>query len=152
MPKSNNQDHEKKSEFIHYAIAKWYTACMITIEKDLLSKPRPYTGAVLFFLGSIDNLCQSMEIAEEDFIITAISILDNLGFEQKITIPVIRNFYSEKTKKSDFAMNANLEGGRKIAEFLSGKNNAAPIIFAELVEEWNKNPDFSDLDLNEYDI
>ena len=133
-------DKSKKIEFISKQILFWHKTCMIEVDMDLLKKPRPIVGAILFFIGSIDNLCQAGNIDDKDFAKLAIELLDIMGFQKDFIIPILKNFYTQQIK-SEFALKANLEGGKKIGEFLSDKNEFAPLAFEAFVREWAENPD-----------
>jgi hypothetical protein len=132
----------KKSKIIK-AIDKqillWHRACSIGADKNLLKKPKPMVGAILFFAGSIDNLCQANNIDDKTFADLSIELLYIMGFKKDIFIPILNNFYTQQ-KKSEFALKANLEGGRKLNEFLSGKNEFAALAFGAFLEEWAENP------------
>ena len=129
-----------KIEAISKQILIWYKVCMIGVDMDLLKEPRPTVGAILFFIGSIDNLCQSGNVDDKDFAKLAIELLGIMGFQKDFTIPILKNFYTQQVK-SEFALKANLEGGKKISEFLSGKNEFASLAFEAFVREWAEKPD-----------
>jgi len=132
-----------ESSNINIAIEKqiliWHQACLMGVDMDLLKKPRPMLGAILFFIGSIDNLCQANNIDDKNFAKLAIELLDKMGFQKDFTVPILKNFYTQQ-KESKFALKANIEGGKKLNEFLSGTNEFAPLAFEALVREWAENP------------
>ena len=129
----------KKIEAIEKQILIWHRACLIGVDMNLLKKPRPMVGAILFFIGSIDNLCQANNIDDKDFAKLSIELLDKMRFQKDITVPILKNFYTQQ-KKSEFTLKANIEGGKKLNEFLSGKNEFAPLAFECFVREWAENP------------
>ena len=133
-------DKNKKIEAVSKRILLWHKACMLEVDKNLLKAPRPMVGAVLFFIGSIDNVCQSGNIDDKAFAKLAVELLDIMGFPKDFAIPIFKNFYTQQIK-SEFAIKANIEGGKKIAGFLSGKNEFAPLAFEAFVHEWAENPD-----------
>ena len=133
-------DKNKKIEAVSNQILLWHKACMLGVDKNLIKKPRPMVGAILFFLGSIDNVCQSGNINDKDFAELAVALLYIMGFPKDFAIPIFKNFYTQQIK-SEFALKANIEGGKKIAGFLSGKNEFAPLAFEAFVREWAENPD-----------
>jgi|GEM_PF-2638428 hypothetical protein len=141
---------EKKLEAIGEQILLWHKACIISMtgaEKDLLKEPRPQVGAVLYFLGSIDNLCQANKIDDQTFGEFAIKLLDIMGFQKKFTIPIVANFYTQRTDNK-FALKANIEGGKKLTDFLSGENLMAPLAFGAFVREWADHPDLGPEDVS----
>ena len=130
----------KKIEAVSKQILLWHKACMIGVDENLLKAPRPMVGAILFFIGSIDNVCQANNIDDKTFAELTIELLYIMGFPKKHSIPIFKNFYTQKIG-SEFALKANIEGGKKIAGFLSGKNEIAPLAFEAFVREWAENPD-----------
>lgn len=122
----------------------WYEGCMMFLvnEQHLLDEPRPKLGACLFLLGSIDYLCQNYHIDDVDFAKIADSLLQKVGFPSWLIATVTANFYL-KDNKPKFALEANLEGGKRIGEFLRGENKLAPYVFSSLVREWAENPDLT---------
>jgi hypothetical protein len=143
----SNNDSSNINVAIKKKILTWHQACLTGVDMDLLKKPRPMVGAILFFLGSIDNLCQANNLDDKNFAKLAIELLDKLGFQKNFTVPILNNFYTQQ-KKSEFAINANIEGGKKLNEFLSGKNEFAPLAFEALVREWAENPNFGQDELS----
>lgn len=122
----------------------WHDACMMFLQDEdehLLDEPRPKLGACLFFIGSIDYLCQNQGIEDVEFTKLVHSILEKL-YPSWLISSVMINFYA-KNKKPKFALDANLEGGKHIAEFLTGKNKMAPYVFSSLVREWAENPNLT---------
>lgn len=141
---------EKILKTIRKQILIWHEACMICMTeegKDLLKEPRPQVGAILFFLGSIDNLCQANKIDDKTFGELAIELLGIMGFQKNITIPIVTNFYTKQTNNK-FALKANLEGGQKLTDFLSGESVDAPLSFVAFVYEWAENPDLGPEDVS----
>lgn len=123
----------------------WHDACMVFIQdedKALLDEPRPKLGACLFFIGSIDYLCQTYGIEDTAFAKLSRSLLINLNYPSWLISSIVIKFYV-KDKKLKFALDANLEGGKRIAEFLTGKNKMSPYVFSSLVREWAKKPDLT---------
>ena len=122
----------------------WYEACMMFLvnEQHLLDGPRPKLAACLFFLGSIDYLCQNYHINDVDFAKISDPLLQKVGFPSWLIATVTVNFYL-KDDKPKFALEANLEGGKRIGEFLRGENKWDPYVFSSLVREWAENPDLT---------
>lgn len=98
-----------KKSVIETQFASWHEACMIFLANDqqLLNEPRSKLGACLFFIGSIDYLCQHYHINDVDFAKITDSLLQKVGFPSWLIITVIANFYL-KNNKSKFALEANL--------------------------------------------
>jgi hypothetical protein len=132
-------DKNKKIEAIDKQILLWHRACSIGADMNLLKEPKPMVGAILFFIGSIDNLCQANNIDDKTFAELSIKLLDKMGFQKDVIVLILKNFYTQQ-KKSEFALKANLEGGRTLNEFLSGKNELAALAFGAFVREWAENP------------
>ena len=149
-PHPNSSPANTESSKINIAIEKqiliWHQVCLIGVDLDLLKQPRPMVGAILFFIGSIDNLCQTNNIDDKSFAKLAIELLGKIGFRKDVTEPILRNFYTQQTK-SKFALKANIAGGKKLNEFLSGKNELAPLAFEAFVREWAENPKLDQEDL-----
>ena len=123
----------------------WHDACMMFLQdedKSLLDEPRPKLGACLFFIGSIDYLCQNYGIEDIAFAKLSRSLLEKLNYPSWLISSILINFYA-KDKKPKFALDANLEGGKRIAEFLTGKNKMSPYVFSSLVREWAEKPDLT---------
>lgn len=140
---------DKKISVIEETIVLWYHACILTIDKntDLLQKQRPHLGTILYFLGSIDNMCQWHNINADNFIILAHDLLNKFGFKNELLIPVMKNFCSNPTVHK-FALEANIAGGKDISNFIVNKNPLASFHFKELLEEWNKNPSLTEEEIN----
>ena len=133
---------DKKLEAVSKQILLWHEACLVGVDEDLLKEPRPNVGAILFFLGGIDNLSQANQIDDKTFAKLGIELLETMGFKKDFTVPIFTNFY-EKQQRNEFALHANTEGGKKLTEFLSGKNKMAPLAFGAFVREWAEKPDLS---------
>jgi hypothetical protein len=103
------------------------------------------------FQGSIDNLCQANKIDDKTFGELAIELLDIMGFQKKFTVPIVANFYTQLTNNK-FALKANIEGGSKLADFLSGRNVDAPISFGAFVHEWAEYPDLGPEDVSLFGV
>lgn len=131
---------KNKIEAISKQILLWHKACMSGVDENLLKSPRPMVGAILFFIGSIDKVCQANNIDDKIFSELTVELLYIMGFPKNISIPIFKNFYTQKSV-SEFALKANIEGGKKIAGFLSGKNEIAPLAFEAFVREWAENED-----------
>jgi hypothetical protein len=143
-------DKNKKYEAISKQILLWHKACMIGVDENSLKTPRPMVGAILFFIGSIDYVCQANNIDNETFAKITVELLNTMGFPEKISITILKNFYTQKIE-SEFARNANIEGGKKIAGFLSGKNEIAPLSFEVFVREWSENPNIGPDEVSLFD-
>lgn len=143
-------DKDKKLETINKIkkqILLWHHACMLVIDKGSLKKPRPQIGAILFFLGSIDCLCQTYKINDyKVFTELGIELLEIMGFKKLIIMPISMNFYTRRPD-NEFALQANAEGGKKITEFIFRKNTIAPLAFGALVREWAEKPNLYPEDL-----
>ena len=123
----------------------WHDACVMFLPgKDihLLDEPRPKLGACLFFIGSIDYLCQNHGVDDSDFAKITDSLLSKDVYPSWLVASVMVNFYA-KDKKPKFALDANLEGGKRLGEFLRGENKMAPYVFSSLVREWAENPELT---------
>jgi len=119
----------------------WYKACMLFIEdKKILDNPRPKVGSCLFFIGSLDYLCQNNQIDDLKFAKLCKSLLPKSIYQPWLVSSLIISFYV-KNIKTKFALEANLEGGKQIYAFLNKKNTMSPYVFSTLVEEWADNPD-----------
>lgn len=132
----------------------WHDACMMFLQGEdmyLLNEPRPKLGACLFFIGSIDYLCHNHGIEDIEFARLSRSILEKLNYPTWLITSVLVNFYA-KDKKPKFALDANLEGGQRIAEFLTGKNKMSPYVFSSLVREWAKKPDLTPDEMPLFDM
>lgn len=140
MINSSHQDKDKKIEAIGKRVLLWHEACMMGVDKEMLKEPRPMTGAILFFAGSVDNLCQANSIDDITFIELAMLLLESVGFSKDVTAPIITNFYT-KTSNSKFAVMANVEGGQKLTDWLSRKDQLAPLAFGAFIREWVENPE-----------
>ncbi len=136
----------KKHDAIKKQMLIWNQACLMGVEEELLNLPRPKVGAILFFIGGIDNLCQANEIDDKEFTEIGIELLEQMGFPSEFIKPIFLNFYTQQNK-NEFAMKANIEGGKLLTEFLSGKNKMAPLIFGGYVEDWAKEPGLKAEDL-----
>ncbi len=141
MFKLFKSDKDKKLEAIRKQILLWHHACMLGVDENLLKEPRPQIGAILFFLGSVDSLCQAYAINDDKvFADLGIELLEIMGFKKEIIILISMNFYTRRPD-NEFALQANVEGGRKITEFLFKENTIAPLAFGAFVSEWAQKPD-----------
>ncbi len=139
------KDKDKKIEAIGKQILLFHEACNIGVDEEMLQLPRPMIGAILFFAGAVDNLCQANEIDDTTFAKLSILILESIGFPKDITMPIIKNFYT-KINNSNFALIANVEGGKTLSAWLSQKNNLAPLTFGVFVRKWAQEPDINEND------
>jgi hypothetical protein len=57
-------------------------------------------------------VCQFGNIDDKDFAKLAVELLDIMGFPKDFAIPIFKNFYTQQIK-SEFALKANIEGGKK---------------------------------------
>lgn len=142
---------DKKLEAIGKQMLIWHKACLMGVEEDVLKEPRPQVGAILFFIGGIDNLCQANQIDDKTFAELAIELLDIMGFKKEFTVPILKNFYLQRPNNK-FALQANIEGGKALTTFLSGKNKMAPLVFGLSVQEWAENPDLDQEDVVLFDV
>lgn len=136
----------KKYDAIKKQILIWNQACLMGVEDELLNLPRPKVGAILFFIGGIDNLCQANQIDDDEFAKIGIELLEQIGFPSEVIRPIFVNFYTQQNK-NEFALKANIEGGKLLSEFLSGKNEMAPLAFGAYVRDWAEEPDLKAEDL-----
>ena len=129
----------------------WHDACMMFVtdetegeglvaNKKMLDEPRPKLGACLFFIGSIDYLCQNYDIRDADFMKLADSLLQEVGYPRWLIASIMVNFCVHE-QRPDFAVQVMAEGGQRLADFLNGKNQFAPYAFSSLVREWAQNPE-----------
>lgn len=130
---------DKKIEAISKQALLWHKACMLGVDESLLKEPRPMVGAILFFTGSIDNLCQANNIDDKTFAELGVKLLDIMGFPKDFVVPIFKNFHIQENN-CEFALSANIEGGKKLTEFLSKENEIAPLVFGAFVREWAENP------------
>lgn len=144
-------DKDKKLEAIGKQILLWNKACMVGVDESLLKEPRPQVGAILFFLGGIDNLCQANQIDDKTFAKLSMELLDIMGFKKEFTVPILKNFYLNRPD-NEFALQANIEGGKKITDFLSGKNKMAPLAFGAFVREWTEEPNLKPEDVALFEV
>lgn len=152
MGNFSTSDENEKLEKIGKQIILWHKACMSGLDNPhLLKEPRPMIGAILFFLGSIDNLCQANDIDDQKFAKLGLELLDIMGFPKEVTATIFKNFYTQKIENK-FALYANIEGGKTITEFLSGENKIAPLAFGAFVEEWGENPDLEPREISLFGI
>lgn len=135
-----------KIESISKQIILWYRACVAGADVSLLAAPRPHIGAILFLMGGIDYLCQSHDIDDEMFGEISIMILGIVGFEEDVVTSVLINFFG-KQQQDNFSMNACVNGGNRLKDFLSG-NTLAALSYGAWIEEWAKNPDLPILGQN----
>ena len=66
----------KKLKTLYKIMNLWYNACMMDIKGEELFEPRPKVGAVCFFIGSIDSLCQSLQVEDRQFISISLNFLE----------------------------------------------------------------------------
>lgn len=143
---------QKQVDLIYEIMDAWHSGCIADVDNmELLKEPRVIVGTILFFIGSMDNLCQSVNFDDKKFMMLAIDILEKLGYSNEVSGPVFMNFYNPRKKQSAFALKANTEGGRGIGVFLEKRDSEAWLIFSDLVDVWAKNPDMTGEDLYLFD-
>lgn len=141
------EEKDEKLGAIGKKIILWHEACMLCTDEKLLKEPRAMVGAILFFWGSIDNICQANNIDDRTFFDLGVELLSAMGFPEGVVVPIFKNFYIHHIN-SDFASNAIFEGSKSFAEFFSGRNKMASLVFSISVCEWAENPSIgSDVDL-----
>lgn len=140
---------EQKSEgLIYEIIGAWHAGCIASVDdKELLREPRVIAGTILFFIGSIDNLCQSADFDDKKFGEVALSVLEKIGYLGEFPALIFLNFYNPKKEQSEFALKANTGGGKGVREFITDRNPMACFIFSVLVSEWAENPEMTPEDL-----
>lgn len=139
---------QKKKELIYEMISLWHAGCIASIDdKELLKEPRVIAGTVLFFIGSLDNLCQSADFDDKKFGEIALDVLENIGYPGEFPALIFLNFNNPKKKQSAFALKASIEGGRSVGRFIADRNLMACSIFSTLVAEWARNPEMTKEDL-----
>ena len=139
---------QKQTDLIYEIMNAWHAGCVASVDsKELLKEPRVIAGTILFFIGSIDNLCQSANLDDKKFGELALGILENIGYPGEIPGLIFLNFYNPTKKQSAFALSANTEGGRCVGQFIANRNPMICSIFSTLVSEWAKNPEMTGEDL-----
>lgn len=133
------RETEEKIEAISKQMILWYRACVAGADVSLLATPRPHIGAILFLLGGIDYLCQSHNIDDELFGEISTYILETIGFEKEVVTQVLINFFG-KEDQDNFSMNACVNGGNRLKDFLSG-NSLAALSYGAWIEDWSKTPE-----------
>ena len=130
----------KQAELLNTQIFLWLTSCLDWVNKSLLNEPRPKVGAILFFIWSIDNISKIYSLSDESFAKLAIDSLETMWFPKEVTIPVFQNFYTNPSRNK-FALQANIEWGKNVADFYANKNPLSVFVFWNLVREWAMKPE-----------
>ncbi len=74
----------------------WQDACLGFIEnKMIFEEPRPKLGSCLFFMGSLDYLCQNNNIDDIGFAKLCNSILVGSIYPSWLVSSVLANFYAK---------------------------------------------------------
>lgn len=128
-----------KIESISKQFIYWYHACVAGADVSLLATPRSHIGAILFLIGGIDYLCQSLDIDDELFSEICLLNLNIVGFEEEVVKHVLIDFFG-KQQQDNFSLNACNNGGNRLKDFLAG-NSLAALSYGAWIEEWAKNPD-----------
>ena len=138
----------KQTDLIYEIMSAWHASCIASVNnKKSLKEPRVIVGTILFFIGSMDNLCKSADFDDSKFMTSTINILAALGYPKEVPGPIFMNFYNPENKQSTFALNANTEGGRGIGIFLNKKDPSACFTFSNLVKKWSEDPEMTGEDL-----
>ena len=139
---------QKKTDLIYEIMTIWHTNCISSVgDSESLKAPRVIVGAILFFVGSMDNLCRSADFDDNKFMKCTIDMLEALEYPKEFLLPIFMNFYNPEKMQSIFASSANIEGGRSVEIFLNNKDLAVCSVFSKLVEEWAANPEMTGEDL-----
>jgi len=131
-------DVDAKIESISKQMILWHHACRIGADVSLLSNPRPHYGAILFLIGGIDYLCQPHEIDDILFSEISVMVLEIIGFEKAVVVDILVNFFGKEDQDS-FSLNACINGGNRLKDFVAG-NTLAALSYGAWIEEWAKIP------------
>ena len=127
----------------------WIKASMLCVDEALLDVPRAKLGMHLFFIGSADYHCQNYDLDDVHFYHVAAEGLKAIGVPELEAQILLANY--PKIQQNEFGSAALLEGGRRVAEWVTRSNPNAPMILAILMGEWSENPDIPE-ELNDQNL
>ena len=138
MEENNNISYQIKG-----TIKIFHEICMPLVDKERLKKQRVEVGVILFFIGSIDNLCQIHKFDDSSTLSIKKLILGELGFNTDIASKLLKNFYTnQKIKELKFAVEACTFGGNAVVSFLK-QDELCVICLIGLVKKWSKDEKLS---------
>jgi len=130
---------EERRDAAYAQLLFWIKACMLCVDDVLLDVPRAKLGMYLFFVGSADYHCQNYELDDEYFYDVAAEGLKAIGVPELEAQILLANYAN--IQQSEFGSTALLEGGKRLAEWMTRSNPMAPMILGILMGEWSETPD-----------
>jgi len=133
----------KKLKALSKFINLWYNACMMDIKEEKLFDPRPKVGAVCFFIGSIDSLCQSLQLDDRKFISISLNFFRDKHFYKFDQIaPAILDNYFLRNQRIKFATDAMKIGMDSFKDWYNSSflSTIQLETFSYLISEWNRKP------------
>lgn len=133
----------KKLKALYKIINLWYNACMIDIVSEDLFEPRPKVGVVCFFIGSIDSLCQSLQLVDRQFVsITLDFFRDKKLYKFDMMAPAILNNYFGNNQRVKFATETMKIGMDSFRVWYNSSFLSTEVLkrFSSLIKEWNRKP------------
>lgn len=133
----------KKLKALYKIINLWYNACMMDIVSEDLFEPRPKVGVVCFFIGSIDSLCQSLQLVDRQFASIILNFFrDKKLYKFDIIAPAILINYFGNNQRVKFATDTMKIGMDSFgvwynSSFLSTEGLKK---FSSLIKDWNRKP------------
>ncbi len=135
---------KKHGDNIETIMKLWISECISNIDIKKINEPRPLVGICCFFIGSIDNLCQSNNIDDKIFVKYSMDIMMGFNFPSDVLMAILSNYYGENSRVV-FATNTMILGGNSFIKWK--QSNYSDIkttkVLASLVDSWYKNPDLT---------
>lgn len=131
----------RRTKTIKEIFLLWFESCFSFINMHKLYEPRPKIGAICFFIGSLDSLCQSLSIDDITFAKLNNSIFNKVGFYPQIVLSIVVNYFG-KGQHIEFATQAMKIGGKEFSVWYNSsflETNSVKKL-SILIDEWNSNP------------
>lgn len=120
----------------------WVKACLLSIHADseLALSPRAKLAVDIFFLGSIDYLCQCHRLDDKWFGVTVDEIFCTINsFSELSGVTLFINY--NNFLNFDFSRKVLDDGGSLCQKWFSRENPDAPMALWSFVKEWNETPE-----------
>jgi len=131
-----------RSKSVCLKMFSWVKACLLLIHADheLKLSPRAKLAVDVFFLGSIDYLCQCHCLANKWFGVTVDEVFCTISpFSELSGVALFINY--NNFLKFDFSRKVLDDGGSLCQKWFSRENPDAPMALWSFVNEWNETPE-----------
>lgn len=132
----NSTARDEKLTIVGDQLGSFMDSNLLLIDKSILNKAIPKTGASLYFVGAADAISQRYGLTEEDFYQIAYQAVFLFLESEAEALAIMRSL--PEMRKDPLKFEAMTEGGRDILKCLSGDYEQAAFKLATLVDEWEE--------------